>query len=520
MSGWSPPPPGRAPIEWQEPARGLPREPSRDAQPPVPPSAPAPRRRPRPPLRPPSPARLLALMIALAVGIAAVTAVGTAITPRYGDLPPYGTTAVADLRSKPMPEGWSIDLARAVVPGVPVRCVSFSSNQATGRDVVVTGSIPSLGSTAPCSQASLAQVQSTIALLDSTTGTVTWSTDLSKSFPSRSGSVQLDSEQVVPSAHRVVVELSVDDVTVIASLSASTGDVLSSTRLEPGASGDQPAISGRLVLYGGSVAREGATDWTLADVAHVDEPIWSGVVDDSNPPLLTAQAAFGVIDGRSSRIDGRTGRVTQLGDGTVDLGSALADARGILTSQTLRSGTVVTAWDDSGRALWTRSGIGTLAGLTRDCLMTDLPGASTGMCVDRDTGRERWRAEIATGSFAYSIPGQTTDQVLVYRNKGNLTELDFFDGATGRLLFPIELPPVSFTIISARTTGYLEVSSDSGSPTGITAFDAASGRQLWTLPEAETRDTEFWGGQLVRITADGIATQLVDRPRPVLGLGG
>ncbi|RKR73640.1 putative pyrroloquinoline-quinone binding quinoprotein [Frondihabitans australicus] len=465
----------------------------------------------------PGPARIAVLLAVMAATIAVVAGVGTALTPRYGDLEPYGTTPVADLRTRPTTEGWSVNLARAVMPGVPVRCVGFQSSDSTGRYVVVTGTTPSLGSSSRCSQASVDQIDSTVALLDTDTGRVLWSKNLQGSFPSRSGAVLLEYESVVPDAHSVLVQLSVDGVSTYAALSMTSGDVLSSTALDPESTGGLPTVSGGLVLIGGSVARSGATQYELAQVDRIGEPVWTAVLDDDHAPILTDTAAFASIDGRSSRIDADTGRITQLGNGSVDLTSTISDSGELFTSDTLRSGVVVTAYDDSGRALWTRSGIGDLSGLTRDCLMTSLPGTSRGSCVDRATGRVRWSTDIATGSFAYSVPGQTTNQIMVYRNKGDVTELDFFDGATGRLQYPIELPPVSFTILAARTTGYLQVSSDSGTPTGITAFDTRTGKQLWTLPEAGTRDTSFWGGQLVRLSKNGVATQLVDRPRTVLG---
>jgi hypothetical protein len=460
---------------------------------------------------------VLAAVVALVLAIAVVAGVGTALTPRYGDLVPWQVSApVADLRTKPTPTGWSVDLARDVLPGVPVRCASFTSSQTTGRYAVVVGQSPPFGSSTRCSQLSVAQVESTVALLDTDTGRILWRRDLSRSFPSSTGSVALDTEQVVPSAGRVLVQLTADDTTVLASIDLKTGDVRSSVALPSGDTTSEPQVEGRLVLYNSSVTREGASAWTLADVRTIDQPRWSGTLDGASRPLLTAGAAFARLGGVSSRIDGATGRVSRLGDGSVNLTQSTVDADALVTTQFESSGSVVSLWDGAGRRVWSRAGLGAADGLTRDCVIVSLVGTSKGTCLDRADGRARWTADVGDGSFAFAVPGQTSDDVVIYRNKANETELDVLDGRTGRLRFPLTLSVVTFTALSSRTTGYVQFASDSGTPTGIAAYDTVSGRQLWSIEEATTRDTAFWGGQLVRVTSDGVARQLVDRPRRVL----
>lgn len=523
MAGWIPARPERETPVWGAPDPARPPAASASApladdgpRPGSGPSAPRPRRLARlvdTPLR-----RVLAGLVALVLAIAVVAGVGTALTPRYGDLAPWQVSSpVADLRTKPTAIGWTVDLAREVLPGVPVRCAGFTSSQSTGRFAVVTGQTPPLGSSTRCSQDSLSQVQSTVAVLDTDTGTVLWHRDLSASFPSRLGAVTLDSEQVVTRASRVLVQLTADGSSTLASLSLRTGTVMSSVTLPSGDTTSEPEVEGTLVLYNSSVAREGASGWTLADVRTIDQPRWSGVLDDATRPLLTAGAAFARLGGISSRIDGTTGRVSRLGDGTVSLAQSTFDAGAVVTTQIEQAGTVVSLWNESGRRVWSRAGLGAASGLTRDCVIVSLVGTSKGTCLDRSTGRTRWTADVGNGSFAFAVPGQTSSDVMIYRNKANETELDVLDGRTGRLRFPLTLAVVNFTNLSSRTTGYVQIASDSGTPTGIAAYDTVSGRQLWSLEEASTRDTAFWGGQLVRVTRNGIAEQLVDRRGTVLG---
>ncbi|AMM21292.1 hypothetical protein AX769_15595 [Frondihabitans sp. PAMC 28766] len=466
---------------------------------------------------PPLPAkRVFVGLVALGLAIAVVAVVGTSLTPVYGDLAPWRSTPVADLRTSPTTTGWTTDLAREVLPGVPVRCAGFTSQQTTGRYVVVTGTPPPLGSTTACSALSVSQVQSTIALLDTDTGRVVWTRDLAASFPTLAGPVAVDGEQVLPEASRVLVQLTVADHAALASLSMTTGDVTSSIELPSGAANSVPLVEGTLAMYSSTAAREGSTRWILADVRTIDQPRWEGLLPDATPPVLTDRAGFAEVSGRSSIIDGSTGHVHRLGDGSVSLSSAIVDDAGLVTTQTEPSGIVISGWSARGLRLWTRAGVGALSGTSRDCVLVVLPGTTRGTCIDQVTGRTRWTTDVGNGAFALGIAGQTNDAMMVYRDKGDQTEIDVFDGRTGRLLYPIDFAPVTYSALASRTTGYLELFSDSGSPTGIGAFDMTSGRELWHLDEAETRDTLFWGGQLVRVSASGVATQLVDRSRTVL----
>ncbi|MCU1529539.1 MAG: hypothetical protein JWP75_3302 [Frondihabitans sp.] len=512
MAGWTPARPARVTSGWrddhQDPAVPATTQPER-SRPPV--TVPTRHRR-----RLTSPQRVLAGFVALALAIGVVTFVGVSATPSYGSLPPWQASDVADLRTLPTATGWQTDLARDVLPGVPPRCATFGASVSSGRDVILTAQSPPLGSSTSCSSALTEQVGSTVALLDLDTGRILWTSNLATSFPARVSPIDIAETFLVGSAGRALVQFVVDGQYTLASLSLASGHVLSSTSLSSDEIGIAPEIMGSLVLYGASTSREGSTSWTLADARTIDRPIWTDEIDDSAPPILTAHAVFATVSGRSIRADGTTGRVTSLGNGKVDLTSVLPEANALYAVSEVDGGIVLTAWSDAGRRLWSRSGVGTLSGVSRSCVIASLPGTTTGTCLDRTTGATRWRAPLGSGALAYGMIGQTNDDVAVYTDNATQTQIDVLDGATGRLRYSLTPPPSTYVAAVSRTVGYLVGASQTGTPTDIEAFDTASGRVLWNRLSKRPGDTQLWGGHLVTVTTRGVATELTNTPGFVL----
>jgi hypothetical protein len=513
MAGWTPARPTRVTSGWrgdhQDPAVPAPGRPPGSA----PVAALSPRRRRR---RLSPSQRVLAGFVALALAIGLVTLAGASVTPGYGDLRPFQASDVADLRNLPTATGWSTDLARDALPGVPPECASFSASSSSGRDVILTAQSPPLGSSTNCSSATKQQVDATVALLDVDDGRILWTRNLATSFPAEVTPVDIAETFVVGSAKEALIQFVVDGKYTLASLSLATGQVVSSTSIGSDDIGVSPVIEGSLVLYGESTSREGATSWTLVNVRRLGRPVWSEKVDDAAPPVLTAHAVFATVDGRSIRADGRTGRVTAFGSGHVDLTSVLAEAGDLYTVDNVGGGVVLTAWNDSGTRLWSRSGVGTLSGVSRSCVIASLPGTTTATCLDRATGQARWRAALGPGALAYGMIGQTNDDVAVYSDGSHQTRITVLDGTTGRRRYRLTPPQSTYIAVVSRTTGYLVGASQSGTPVDIEAFDTTSGRVLWNRVSKRPGDTELWGGRIVTVTPDGRATELTDRPGIVL----
>lgn len=455
--------------------------------------------------------------VALATVVLAITGLGTALTPAYGSLPSWNASPVADLREPPTPGGWSTDLAREILPGVPVRCASFTATTGGGPLVLVTADAPSFGSTTNCSALTSGQVASTIGLLDTETGAVLWSRNLSTGLPSDPNPIRIDSAFVAEEAGAVLVQYDVKGDFTVLSLSLGTGAVLGSATLPPVETSLEPTVVGTLVLYGGSTSREGATSWTLADLRHLTKPLWTGILDDATPPALTSVALFATIAGKSERIDGKTGKITRFGDGTVDLTSTATADDLLVTTKVLSSGVVVTAWNDSGRALWERGGVGAIAGLSRDCVLVSLPGTTKLTCLDEHTGRARWTTDVGGGVSPGGVTGQTTNDVVVYGSSSIQTDVTMLDGDTGAVKYRITLPPATYITATARTTAYLATRTAGDGVPGITAFDVESGRRLWARTDNSHSSMQLWGGRLLSLSADGVATELTNRHQPVLG---
>jgi outer membrane protein assembly factor BamB len=427
---------------------------------------------------------------------------------------------VVDLRSAPTAGGWSIDLARDVLPAVPPRCATFSASSFTDPLVVLTGEAPPLGSSTDCAAFVRTRISATVALFDPATGSLRWSHDLSRDFPYRSSPLQIGQASVVRPAGRVVVQLTVDGVYTVAALSLANGDVLASTTLDANAVGAPPQIAGTLVLFGGTTSREGSTSWQLVDARRVGRPLWTGVVDDSRQPVLTRSAVFATVDGRSIRADGVTGRVTRLGDGTVDLSSAgVVDATtdAFYTVRSVPFGLIVEAWGGDGRRLWSRSGVGALTGVTRDCVVTSTYGGGDTRCLDRATGRSRWSSPVTGNAFAGAVAGQTTNDVALYKPLGSSLQQLVLDGSTGRVKYTLPAADQAYIAAAGPTVGYLIRRTASGSSIGVRAFDTESGRTLWSRGDTREGRTALWGGHFVLLSADGVATELVDPPGIVLG---
>lgn len=461
--------------------------------------------------------RLIAGFALLALVIGAVTGVGTALTPSYGDLAPWRDAAIADVRQSPEPTGWTTNLSRAMLPGVPSRCAEFRASSATDPLVMITADSPSLGSTANCSVSTIQQVDATVALFDPVTGDVRWRHDLSREFPATTGTFTVQQTWIRADVGRVLVAFTTDGRFTLAVLSLGDGTLLSSIQVPRGDIGSGPLVEGSLVAYSVSTSREGSSLWTLTDIRTLGDPVWTDLLPDSTPVVLLRSGLFTEVDGRSVRIDGATGEANQVGDGTVGFGSVEEDGVDLFTSDTLASGVAITAWSPEGRRLWTRGGLGDFAGLSRSCLLTSLPGTTSLRCVDRATGASRWTRDLASQGSPTGMVGQTTDDVAVFRSFGNHSELVMLAGGSGRPKFSVDLLPTTTIAAVSRTTGYLVSSSLSGTPIGLIAFDTESGRILWQRNVLDDGDTEMWGGRLVELSSDGIVRELTNPPGTVLG---
>lgn len=260
MAEWSPPRPDRQVASWggSTPAQAARLEGAAGREGVRPRADPAPRppRARRTPLWRRRPR--LAVLAGFAVLVLATVAVagsGAALTPAYGSLAPYRQSGVADLREAPHPSGWTTDLARSILPGVPVRCVSFASSPSSGRYVLLTGAEQPLGSSTGCSSLTTAQVESTLALFDGRSGLVRWTVDLRRVFPSSAGDLTVQQLSFVPEASRVLVLVSAGGRFSLATLSMATGRVTASVDLERDAVGQGPEVAGTLVLSSSSSSR-------------------------------------------------------------------------------------------------------------------------------------------------------------------------------------------------------------------------------------------------------------------------
>ncbi|GAA4664913.1 hypothetical protein [Frondihabitans cladoniiphilus] len=482
-------------------------------------STPSARRRVRRRRRRLSPGRrVVAAFAALVAVVLAVTGVAASLTPPYGDDSPWMSSRVDDVRQAPTAVGWSVDLARAMLPGVPTRCAGFGVSSSSGSLVLLVGQPPSLGSNAGCSTTTIFQVRSTVALLDTATGVVRWSTNLATAFDAAGGSAAVGSTSLSASAGRAVVEFTLGSRFLLTSLDLESGTAAG--RLDLGASnvGVTALFEGGLALFGGSTSREGSTAWTLVDVRHVDRPIWRGVLADQNTPVLTPVAAFAVLSGRSVRIDGTSGRVASFGGGAVPLDSASSAPDGsFVTTELVNAGPVLTAWSADGTSLWNRGGVGSYIGSSRDCTLVSLLGTTDMSCLDSRTGRTRWTADVGTATRASGVPGQTDDSVYAYRSRGDRSSVLVLDGATGAARFTLDLAPLTYIDASARTMAYRVTYTASGTATDVAGFDTRSGVTLWDRPAFSGGDTELWGGHLVHLSGSGRTEQLTNRAGPVLG---
>lgn len=521
MPGWTPARPERAEPRWDSVAAPLPGGYpilESTAEHPGDPQDPAVgRSRPRL-LRRLSPTRrVAAALVALGLVITLVATVGAAVTPHYDDLSPYGSTAIADVRSAPEPDGWSVDLAREILPGVPVRCSSFQPATSFDRLVVLTASSPPLGSTSRCSPQTISRISSTVALFDPARGRVLWSVDLERALGAVSGSIGVNQVLLVEEASRVVVQVSVDGRATLVTLSTSTGAIIDTRTYSTGQIGGWVEVEGTLVLYGTTTAEGAPNTWTLADVRNLGKTIWRGQLRQSQNPILLRHALFVVINRQSARIDGTTGVQTTLGDGTVPLASGPNDSTAFYGVRVVTSGVSITAWAESGRKLWTKGGFGDVTGLSRGCVFATLPGTTTITCLDRTTGDMRWKRDLDSEGFPGAMAGQTTDDVAVMRGLGGESRAEVLDGATGRTKFDLELLPQTQIAAVSRTTGYLQSTTLTGTPTAITAFDTETGEILWRRSDLDDGDTEIWGGHLVTVDSKGVARELIDQSPTVLG---
>jgi len=453
---------------------------------------------------------MTALLVALT---ALISLVGTAATPTYASLSPWRSDAVADLRGAPTADGWSTDLAARLLPLVAPGCAAFHASSAVDHVVLLWATTTGHG----CTPATADTVTSTVALFDTATGDVLWTHRLSTDAFRDIGTVAVSSASVVRASRTVLVEASAAGRFRVVSLDLATGSLKGFHDLGTTDQGVQSTVTASFALLGATGATAGTTRWQLVDPARVGRPVWFATLDDTARPLLVGDAVFVALGGRSVRVDGRTGRITTLGQGTVDLQSAVVEGNDLYTTQASDAGDVITAWNGEGRMLWVRSGTGDIVGVTRTCVVTSFVGTATSSCLSRATGHVLWGAGTGTSSVSLGLPGQTSDSVFVVSVAASGRQLLVLDGATGAVEAAASIPVLTFPVLASHSTGYLVRRDAADADESISAFDVRTGRVLWTEGASRGRSVELWGGRLVSVSSAGVARELVDRQPGPLG---
>jgi outer membrane protein assembly factor BamB len=148
---------------------------------------------------------------------------------------------------------------------------------------------------------------------------------------------------------------------------------------------------------------------------------------------------------------------------------------------------------------------------SRTCIVAST-GASSLTCFDRATGAIRWTSPVA-GDVVGTPPGSTTDDVEVIAPVGGTDSsltIREIDAGSGHVRFTTTLPRGSVVVGQGTTTGYALEASGADSRSRATAFDLDDGRTLWSL---DTADVRLWGGRLVEVSPQGVATELVSTTR-------
>ena len=472
-------------------------------------------RRGRRPLRGAGPARRLAASyLALAVSAALAVAVGTAATPRYGSGSPWGEAPVDDLRRLPAAAAWTLDLAQLLAPSVPRGCLHFWPSPAAGGLVAVGASVdldPGLGTTGPdCRRAALADRASRVALVEAATGEVRWVHDLAGEVDD-TDPLSIPSTQVVPEAGRVLVQTQTTGSTVLVALDLADGRGVESSRGRRDLPSVSVATSGRLQLRTSPAAVGTPDRYVLIDAADLDDPVWEGRVDVGTAPLLLPDALLVVTEGRSVRVDGRTGQ-ERPARGRPDLVASSPSGGEAWSLGTAPGGErVVAGLDGGGVETWTTASDARRLAATPGCVLTSGYAETTATCLDPRDGHVSWTTDLRAPFSAGALPGQVGDDVHAVVQADDGARLTTLDGRDGHTRWSTPVGVLDTPVAASRTVLYVGTDDSRSFPRGVTAYDAATGARLWSLRSGDA--VSFWGGSLVAVDERGVATRLVDHVR-------
>jgi len=461
--------------------------------------------------------RLLGGYLALLVATAIVLVAGWAADPDYGTEPPWRGLVVDDLRSAPGETLWSLDLAALLAPEAPAHCVHLWPSAAESGLVAVTTSIDldleadvdlradDLAQAAECRTAAFAHDTSRVALVDVRTGVAVWVHDLVDDVPD-ADPTSIPSAQVVPAAGRVLVQTQSERGLVQAALALDDGRHLETARERR----DLPSISvatlGRLQLRSAAAAVGDPDAYALVDAAALTVPVWRGSADRGAAPLLVPGALIVRIEGRTVRIDGRTGEMTPYRSDP-DLVAAGSPGPGddddLFAVRSGPNGRVVSALGPDGAVRWARPLDARSIASTPGCLLVTSDDDTT-TCLRPADGTTRWSVDGAAAT-ARGVPGQVSDDVYGIARRDGRPRLTALDGPTGRSVFDVPAGDLETVVAASRTVVYLAQGASPQSR-AVAAHDAASGRPLWTLRSAGS--VSFWGGALVEVDGVGVARRL------------
>jgi len=470
--------------------------------------------------------RLVAVLASLVVATALVVAGSATVAPRYGDGRPWAGVVTDDLRRAPETTRWTLDLAAALAPDAPRRCLNFWASPAVDGLVAVGTSVDldfgdTLGAPA-CRRYASEATTSLVGLVETATGTVRWVHDLARDVPD-TDALSIPATQVVPEAGRVLVQTQTTGATVLAALDLDDGSLVESTRGRR----DLPSVSvdtrGPLQLRTFSGLSGSGARYQLVDASHLADPVWEGGADAGTSPVLVGDGALVEHEGEAVFVDGRTGEerpFTASPDVLVvpPVGSPVVTASGrtvvaFAVERTRANGTL-SALDARGDPVWSRPSSSRRLALTPSCVVAVTRGDTTAECIDPRDGTSRWTTDLGAPFSVEAVPGQRGDDVLVVVQRPGGSRLLSLDGDDGHTRFSSALGLLDDVAAAGRSAVYVQTDDGGSSGRGITAVDLADGRRLWSA--SPSGSLVFWGGHLVGIDEGGVARRLVDDARLVV----
>jgi len=463
----------------------------------------------------------------LLVGYALVVVVALGVTlavvptqPVYGGSSPWKGVSVADLRTRPATDGWSLDLAGALAPDARPACLRFPNEVVSpGRILVGAAAAWTYGfaNDAGCGS-DTDGIGSRLALVDTVHGQSVWLHDLTADARGLGldGSVEVISAAPAGDTGLMLVRAAVDDDVVMLTLDAATGRTVEAAAPRSATTSDQFQASGTTVLTGRQGSAGGRFVYEVRDVRDLGRVAWSGPGTTTGVALaLDDRAVVATSDG-TLQIDPSSGEATPWGTRLDALGGYVVRG-GDLYSPTGDDGGF-TARGPDGAELWRSStsvhGSWTAA---RSCLVVTDVAADQVACLDYATGAVRWTRSGAGATSVEGLPGQTDDTVWSTTPGGPADDLGVrgLDGASGSVTTRLELPNGAALVAAGRTVGYALAYGSSGGRSSVIGFDLATGERLWRY--SGQLQVSVWSGTLVDIDVDGVAHELTAPEARVVG---